>query len=108
MADVSDGLLSDLGHIAKASGVVAYVQTDSFDVADPLAAVASAYGTDPMIWVLTGGQDHALVATFDAGQPLPEGFVTVGQIGQKEESETIDRVLVDGAPFPAVPGHRHF
>lgn len=108
MADVSDGLLADLGHIAQASGVIAHVQTDSFVVANPLAAVAAAYGTDPMIWVLTGGQDHALVATFEAGQPLPEGFVAVGHIESQVASESRDVVLVDGVPFAADPGYRHF
>jgi thiamine-monophosphate kinase len=108
MADVSDGLLADLGHIAQASGVTAHVQTDSFVVADPLAAVAAAYGTDPMIWVLTGGQDHALVATFAAGQRLPEGFVAVGHIESQDESEPRDLVLVDGIPFAADQGYRHF
>ena len=113
MADVSDGLLSDLGHIAQASGVLAHVQTESFEVAEPLAAVAAAYGTDPLVWVLTGGQDHALVATFEKGQPLPLGFIAVGQIetqieAQERESEPVSRVLVDGEVFAAVPGHRHF
>jgi len=109
MADVSDGLLSDLGHIAQASGVLAHVRTASFEVAEPVAAVAAAYGTDPMNWVLTGGQDHALVATFPEGGPLPLGFVGVGQIAQQEsESAPGNGVLVDGAVFPAAPGHRHF
>jgi len=108
MADVSDGLLGDLSHIARASGVVAHLESDLFEVADPLAAVAAAYGTDPMIWILTGGQDHALVATFDRGQPLPEGFYAVGHIEPQDESKASDRVLVDGAVFSAGPGYRHF
>ena len=48
MVDVSDGFLGDLGHIARASRVVAHVETDKFDVADPIAAVAAAYGIDPL------------------------------------------------------------
>ena len=32
----------------------------------PLQQVGAALGVDPMAWVLTGGEDHALVATFSA------------------------------------------
>ena len=34
----------------------------------PLQQVGSALGVDPMAWVLTGGEDHALVATFPAAR----------------------------------------
>ena len=64
MIDVSDGLLADLGHIAAASGVAIDVDRSAFEVAEPLQAVAAATGTDPYALVLTGGEDHALAATF--------------------------------------------
>lgn len=38
-----------------------------------LAEIASALGLDPLRWVLTGGEDHALAATFPGDAPLPEG-----------------------------------
>ena len=34
----------------------------------------SALGADPLAWVLTGGEDHALVATFPAGRPAARGM----------------------------------
>ena len=64
MIDVSDGLLADLGHVAAASGVTIDLDRAAFEVADPLQAVAAATGTDPYALVLTGGEDHALAATF--------------------------------------------
>ena len=66
MTDVSDGLLADLGHIAQASGVGIDVSTAAL-AADrmPLAAAGAARGgADALGWVLGGGEDHALVATF--------------------------------------------
>ena len=67
MIDVSDGLLADVGHLAAASGVAVDVRTDAFEIAEPLRAVGAALGADPMRFVLTGGDDHALVATFPRG-----------------------------------------
>ena len=36
---------------------------------EPLQAVAAATGTDPYQLILTGGEDHALAATFPARSP---------------------------------------
>src|SRR3954467_9769883 len=85
MCDVSDGLLADAGHLATASGVVvdldrvALVRT-CLEPPGPLQQVAAALGADPMAWVLTGGEDHALVATFPAAAALPDGWVAVGVV----------------------------
>jgi thiamine-monophosphate kinase len=53
--------------------------------------------------VLGGGDDHALLATFPPGTPLPEGFVAVGEITAGEPG-----VLVDGEPWAGPAGHDHF
>lgn len=79
MCDVSDGLLQDLGHVAAASGVrieleVAAVEDSVSDV----RPVAEELGADPLRWVLTGGEDHALVACFPPGA-VPAGWREVGR-----------------------------
>jgi thiamine-monophosphate kinase len=102
MCDVSDGLVADLGHVAAASGVGIDVDSSALDVAEPIQAVAAAYGMDPLHWVLTGGHDHALVATFGAGSSLPEGFVVIGEV------VTGEGVRVDGAEPEGLGGHAHF
>src|SRR3954470_22001052 len=83
MCDVSDGLLADVAHLASASGVAidldrAALVRACLEPPGPLQQVAAALGADPMSWVLTGGEDHALVATFPAGATLPEGWVAIG------------------------------
>ncbi len=102
MVDVSDGLLADVGHIAAASGVAVDIATAAFEVVEPLRAVGAALGADPLRFILTGGDDHALVATFPAGTALPEGWSRIGTVGDGAG------VTVDGAAYDGPAGHTHF
>src|SRR3954462_12073052 len=84
MCDVSDGLLADLGHIATDSRVA--VDLDSaalvrtcLEPVGPLQQVGAALRVDPLAWVLTGGEDHALVATFPSWVELPAGWAAIGR-----------------------------
>jgi thiamine-monophosphate kinase len=113
---VSDGLLADAAHLATASGVDVDVDRTALvratlDPDGPLQQVASALGGDPLAWVLTGGEDHALLATFPAGADLTEGWAPIGTVREGEPG-----VRVDGEPAEAVAaavgaegtGHAHF
>ena len=102
MTDVSDGLIADLGHIADASGVGIDVSTAALTAdRDALAAAAAAAGVDPWAWVLGGGEDHALVATFP-GAP-PRGWRAIGTV-----IDGPPRVLVDGDDWRGNPGWQSF
>jgi thiamine-monophosphate kinase len=105
MIDVSDGLLQDLGHLATASGVAVDVESRLLDVPEPLQAVGAALGIDPLRFVLTGGDDYGLVATFPASRPLPGDWHPIGNVVSGVEPGT---VLVDGASYPGAAGHQHF
>jgi thiamine-monophosphate kinase len=108
MVDVSDGLLADLGHVARASGVVLDVHADALEVPEPLQTVGAATGVDPRLLVLTGGEDHALAATFPPGR-APQGWTTIGAVHDLDGSSADGPVvLVDGEPFAGVPGFDHF
>lgn len=92
MCDVSDGLVQDLGHIAQASGVGIALRSDAFEVPDKLRDVGNALGVEPMDWLLDGGEDHALVATFPPEVELPPEWRRIGSViaGGGAEGVTVD------------------
>ncbi len=102
MIDVSDGLLADLGHVAEASGVGIDLVRDAFEVPDQMRDAASALGADVYRWVLTGGDDHALVATFPDAVELPEPWRMIGTVVGS------GGVTVDGRPYTGGQGWDHF
>jgi thiamine-monophosphate kinase len=109
MIDVSDGLVADARHIAVASGVVIDLESSAIEVPEPMQAAASAYNVDPREWLLRGGEDHALLATFPEGASVPDGFRVIGRVraaGTAHASEP--GVMVDGTRDDGPGGHRHF
>jgi thiamine-monophosphate kinase len=102
MIDVSDGLLADIGHIAEASEVAIDVSTGSLTVPESLQAVGAALGADPVRFVLTGGDDHAIVATFPADVDLPDGWTVIGIVAEGSG------VTVDEEEYEGPRGHAHF
>ncbi len=107
MIDVSDGLLADVSHLAKASGVLADLESELIPVADQLQETSSAFNVDPLTWVLAGGDDHSLVATFPAGSQLPQMFTMIGRITAVGANGP--GVAVDGRHWSGQGGgHDHF
>lgn len=102
MIDVSDGLLSEAAHLARGSRVRIDVRTSTLEVPEPLHAVAAATGSDPLRYVLGGGEDHSLLATFPSAEVVPQGWRVIGEVLEGEG------VTVDGAAYDGPTGWTHF
>jgi thiamine-monophosphate kinase len=102
LIDISDGLLAEAGHLAEASGVAIDVRRGAFEIPEPLQAVGAALGADPLQFILGGGDDHALLATFPDVASVPAGWQVVGEVLEGEG------VTVDGAAYDGPTGWTHF
>jgi thiamine-monophosphate kinase len=80
---------------------------DGSRAARPVESPAGVAGEDrfaamALEWVLTGGEDHALVAAFPPGTVLPGRWRLIG------EARSGTGVTVDGAPHEGPAGWQHF
>jgi thiamine-monophosphate kinase len=116
MIDLSDGLVTDLGHIATESRVGARVDVDALPVSEATRAAAAAVGADPLAWALSGGEDYELLFTAapdrsaDLARHVTERTGTpVRRIGEmRPPAEGVQFVDRSGRPRPVTPGFDHF
>lgn len=81
MLDISDGLLRDGSRLATASNAVLDLDPQELKrMGEVLAPASDLLGLDPLEWVLGGGEDHGLLATFPPGIQLPPGFTAIGSV----------------------------
>lgn len=76
--DVSDGLLRDADRLARASEVALVLEEQA--LAEEITALGRLDAHSSRGWVLGGGEDYALLATFPGEVDLPEGFRRIGEV----------------------------
>jgi thiamine-monophosphate kinase len=87
MVDVSDGLLSDIGHICRASQVGAEIWLEKLPISSACKEAAHVVGEDVSGWALAGGEDYELLFTVS-----PESSVEI-QEKVKERTGTCCHVV---------------
>jgi thiamine-monophosphate kinase len=116
MIDLSDGLVTDLGHIATESRVGARIDVEALPVSEATRAVARAFDVDPLRWALSGGEDYELLFTAapDRAPDLARSVAArtgtpVHRIGEVRPLDEGVRFVDQGGRAHAVaPGFDHF
>ncbi|WP_298772467.1 thiamine-phosphate kinase [uncultured Shewanella sp.] len=91
--DLSDGLVSDLKHVIKASHVGAVIDVDALPLSAALQNVVSL--DDALSYALTGGEDYELLFTVPESQKgaletsLAQAGVTFSKVGQITTGEQL-------------------
>jgi len=116
MADVSDGLIADLGHICSASGVGADIRLDQIPISDDARRVTGGK-QESIMALLGGGDDYELV--FTASRDIRSEVQAVGEkcqvaitrIGHICEAKSEQVSLLDEAgeilPISSTGGYEH-
>ena len=109
MIDISDGLLSEAGHLCRASAVGIVVDAQKLSQLPDflrLKELAMRIEENHWEWILAGGEDHLFLATIDAQQSLPNGVYEIG--------ETVAKIGVQVSGLEELggiydgTGYRHF
>jgi thiamine-monophosphate kinase len=95
--DISDGLVQDLGHLARASGVQIVLDDIRFD--PEVTAIEACFGLSSNVLTLYGGEDYAIVAT--CRTPL-NGFERIGRCVSGSG------IVFNGTRLATDGGHDHF
>ena len=114
--DTSDGLSSDLGHIANESGVGATLYSENLPISDFLNKFCRQFDADPVDYALSGGEDYTLVCTIapDEADIIAEQFKQefmrpLFRIGKITRSRQLVVLHPDGTSKRIIPtGWDHF
>lgn len=113
MIDVSDGLMSDLEHIAQESRIGARLWAEKIPLSREFSRLAPSCGLDPLAVAASGGEDYELLFTVrrrQSGRNLSRILRTqVTEIGVMDASLRGIVATVHGRPYAiAHKGYEHF
>jgi thiamine-monophosphate kinase len=115
MIDISDGLASELHHLAKQSGVGLIIDQGALPVADEAWAAAKLLGRDPLEFCLQSGEEYELLFTLPTPQAkkakilLRKLGTPCTVIGQAISGRGVWMTGGDGRMRALLPhGYRHF
>ena len=111
MIDVSDGLASELFHIAKNSGVGLRIYEDKIPIDHMAYETAIEFKLDPITCALNGGEDYELLFTIDkADQEKIKNHPDIHFIGYIHERRGENMLITkQGTPVPLrAQGWDHF
>jgi thiamine-monophosphate kinase len=114
--DTSDGLSSDLGHIAEESRVGARLYADKIPISQNLKDFCARFDFDPIDYALSGGEDYTLLCTISSNRAaeIAKAFEKefkrpLFAIGKITDEKQITLVHPDGRSRPITPtGWDHF
>lgn len=105
MLDLSDGLSVDLLRICKASGVAIELSSKELQGFEAMLELpALGLGVEAKNWVLHGGEDHVLAATFPKHAVLPKAFKAIGIVVAGEPELYLDGVPVEAKGWDSING----
>ncbi|HEY8617855.1 thiamine-phosphate kinase [Phenylobacterium sp.] len=89
-ADISDGLVADARHIARASGVRLTLDLERIPLSRGAATWLEAQPdpTAALVRLATGGDDYEVICTAPADAPKPAGFTVIGEVSVGEGVST--------------------
>ena len=101
--DMSDGLVGDSSHVARASGVDIEIDAEALPISPACRAAARLLKQSPLDWALSGGEDYELCLCL--APKFAENLIRVGRVvaGAGEV-----RVYKDGELRESAAGWRHF
>lgn len=85
LIDISDGLSSELHHIAQSSGVGFEIEASRLPYHPEAITLAHSLDQELLPWALSGGEDYELLATLNSQiirspDQAPAGFTIIGRI----------------------------
>ena len=101
--DLSDGLVGDSSHVARASGVDIEINADALPISDACRAAARALNQSATDWALSGGEDYELCLCV-----APDCVGELTQVGRVIEGAGQVRVYENGQLREGTIGWRHF